>query len=154
MSDGVMIAFLPTDGSWCKQPLPHMTLVYAGAIEDHEYTAFNALAKDAITIANMMMPFELPVKGIEVFGDEDRVDVLSLGTTPELLKARDLVEHWNRSEFKEFKPHCTIGVLGSARGLLPTRLFFDRIIVSFGNENMEFRLGGYDSINRRARSDY
>jgi hypothetical protein len=51
VSDGVMLAFLPTDTSWCQQPLPHMTLVYAGTIADLPMSAFNDLAKDAITVA-------------------------------------------------------------------------------------------------------
>lgn len=140
MNDGVMIAYLPTDGSWCKQPLPHMTLVYAGTLRDHEYSDFNRLAKDAIMMSRLTAPFSLNVTGVEVFGDEEKVDVLTLSSTPELIRARELVEPWNRSEHREFKPHATVGPIGSARGVLPTKLHFDRIIVCFGNEEMIFRL--------------
>lgn len=146
MSDGIMIAYLPSDGSWCKQPLPHMTLVYAGTLQDHDYSRFNQLAKDAIVAARLTAPFSLNVTGIEVFGDEEKVDVLTLSTTPELLRAREFVEHWNASEHREFKPHATVGPIGSARGVLPTKLHFDRIMVAFGNEEMTFQLT-YDNGN-------
>jgi len=140
MSDGIMIAYLPTDGSWCKQPLPHMTLVYAGTLQDHDYSTFNRLAKDAITASRLSGPFSLEVTGVEVFGDEEKVDVLTLSSTPELIRARQLVEGWNMSQHSEFKPHATVGPIGSARGVLPTKLYFDRIMVAFGNEDMTFRL--------------
>ncbi len=159
MTDGIMIAFLPTEGYWCKQPLPHLTLVYAGKTAEHEYSSFNQLAKDAISLSLQMVPFRLSVTGIEVFGDEDsRVEVLTLDTTPELTRARQLVEHWNASEHKEFKPHCTVGEIGSARGVLPTSLFFDRIMVAFGTEEMIFMLNGYERRKMlaatEARGDY
>lgn len=153
MSDGIMLAYLPTDGSWCKQPLPHMTLVYAGSLQEHDYSAFNALAKDAITVSRLTPPFSLDVTGIEVFGDdEEQVDVLTLSATPELIRARELVEGWNKSEHKQFKPHATIGPIGSARGMLPTTLYFDRIMVAFGNEEMVFRL--QHSLEKAARDSY
>jgi len=144
MSDGIMIAYLPTDGSWCKQPLPHLTLVYAGTLQDRNYSDFNQIAKDAILLTRVTPPFSLDVTGVEQFGDDDeRVDVLTLSTTPELIRARELVEYWNMSEHKEFNPHATVGPVGSARGVLPTKLYFDRIMVAFGNEDMVFRLS-YD----------
>lgn len=154
MSDGIMIAYLPTDGSWCKQPLPHMTLVYAGTLQDHEYSDFNRLAKDAIVVSRLTPPFSLDVTGIEVFGDEEKVDVLRLSANPALIRARELVEHWNASEHREFRPHATVGPIGSARGVLPTKLHFDRIMVAFGNEEMTFRLS-YDNADiREAKAAY
>lgn len=153
MSDGIMIAYLPTEGGWCKQPLPHMTLIYAGTLEDHDYSAFNRLAKDTISLTRVTPPFSLDVTGIEVFGqDEEKVDVLTLSTTPELIRARQLVEGWNKSQYTEFKPHATVGPVGSARGVLPTKLYFDRIMVAFGNEDMTFRLT-YDAVKELARAD-
>jgi 2'-5' RNA ligase len=153
-----MLALIPTDGSWCQQPLPHLTLVYAGTIDDLPITAFNDLAKDAITVAQQTRPFSLDVTGIEVFGgdseDNPAVEVLTLKAIPPLLTARRLVEKWNASEHP-FNPHCTIGPDGSAQGVLPTRLYFDQILVAWGNRNISFPLGGYssDGINRAAR-DY
>lgn len=149
MSDGIMIAYLPTNGEWCKQPLPHMTLVYAGMLEQHDYSDFNALAKDAILVSRLTGPFQLNVTGVEVFGEDEKVDVLRLDGTPELIRARQLVEHWNKSEHADFKPHATVGPAGSARGMLPTSLYFDRIMVAFGNEDMTFPLvGGYPRSGR------
>lgn len=145
MSTGVMLAFLPTDGSWCQQPLPHLTLVYCGTIEELPITSFNELAKDAITVALQTNPFSLDVTGIEVFGENDeKVDVLTLKAIPPLLTARHLVEGWNASQHP-FNPHCTIGPEGSAQGILPTRLYFDRILVGWGNRSLIFPLGGYPS---------
>lgn len=142
-TDGIMLAYLPTDGSWCKQPLPHMTLVYAGTLQDRDYSAFNQLAKDAITVAKVTGPFSLDVTGVAQFGeDQEMVDVLTLSTFPDLIRARQLVEYWNMSSHPEFNPHVTVGPVGSARGRLPTQLYFDRIMVAFGNEDMTFSLEG------------
>lgn len=142
--DGVMIAFLPTQVGWCKQPLPHMTLVYAGTLDNVSYAAFGDLAKDAITVARMMRrPFELDVLGIEQFGDEGKkVDVLTLSSTPDIEAARRHVQMWNMSE-KPFTPHATIGPEGSAEGELPTKLYFDRIVAVWGPKKLVFRLGGH-----------
>lgn len=145
MNNGVMLAFLPTDGGWCKQPLPHMTLVYAGTIDDVSYTAFGDLCKDALSVARVLRrPFPLSVTSVEIFGNEQKVDVLKLEPTPELLLARKLVEYWNASEYP-FTPHSTIGPEGSAEGELPTQLYFDRILATWGPRNLTFRLGNSPS---------
>lgn len=155
MTEGAMIAFLPMNGSWCKQELPHMTLVYAGETNSLQPSDFNALAKDAITVSRLTGSFVLPVTGIEEFGNEDKVDVLTLHPTPQLLAARKIVEHWNKSEFKDFKPHATIGPSGSAAGMhnaytdgyanksdetLPTQLYFNRIGAFWGKQSLIFNL--------------
>lgn len=142
MSTGVMIAFLPTYGEWCRQELPHLTLVFCGDIAEIPFTAFNDMAKDAAFIARTTRPFSLEVKGVEVFGDEDPVDVLTLQATAPLLLARKYVESWNKSEHP-FNPHATIGPQGSAEGLLPTVLHFDQILVAWGNRHIKFPLGSY-----------
>lgn len=144
MSTGVMLAFLPSgDTSWCKQDLPHLTLVYAGDIADQPITAFNDLAKDAITVARTMKPFKLDVLGVNVFGTEDspKVDALSLQPIPQLYTARKLVDHWNASEFKDLSPHVTVGPQGSADGTIPTVLYFDRLVAAWGNRQLVFNLG-------------
>ena len=148
-----MIAYLPVRGEWCKQPLPHLTLVYGGKITEQEYSVFNQMAKDAIIVSRLAGGFQLDVTGVETFGDDDeKVEVLTLEPTPDLIRARQLVEHWNRSEYTEFKPHVTVGPVGSARGVLPTSLYFDRVMVAYGNEDMTFLLNrGRDKI---ARADY
>lgn len=141
MSTGVMIAYIPTETDWCQQDLPHMTLVYCGSIEDLPLQAFNAIAKDAITAARISGPLALDVTGVEVFGEApDTVDVLTLQPISKLIAARKIVEKWNGSEYTEFAPHATIGPEGSAQGVLPTRLYFDRLMVAWGNRQMSFRL--------------
>lgn len=144
MSTGVMVAFLPLYADWCKQDLPHVTLVYAGDIVDLPVTAFNDLAKDALMVTRTMKPFSLDVIGVEVFGDEEKVDVLKLHPTPQLLLARKIVERWNASEH-DFTPHATIGPEGSADGSvpIPSQLYFEQLLVAWGNRQLKFNLGGW-----------
>jgi len=165
MNDDVMIAFLPEDGSWCKQDLPHMTLVYCGLIENLQPSDLNAMGKDAISAARITGPFSLPVTSVEEFGESEKVDVLVLYPTPQLLLARNVVEHWNKSEFTDFKPHATIGPAGSAfsdnvpyynnmdmnesryqmmkRSTLPDRLYFNRIAVCWGDKKLIFNTNSF-----------
>jgi 2'-5' RNA ligase len=142
MSTGVMIAFLPTPTNWYKgQDFAHLTLIYAGDIMSMPMSSFNELAKDAITVAKMMPPFSLDVLGVDVMGEGDKVDVLTLKSTPELLRARDLVEHWNGSQYTNFIPHVTVGPEGSAEGMLPVKLYFDQLMVAWGNRQLLFPVG-------------
>lgn len=142
MSSGAMIAFLPVNTDWCKQDLPHMTLVYGGDIVDLPAMAFNDMAKDGITIARMLKPFALEVTGVEVFGDEPKVDVLTLEMTPDVRMARNYVKSWDKSEHG-FNPHATIGPEGSADGILPSKLYFEEVLVAWGDRHLKFALGRY-----------
>lgn len=147
------MAFLPADGSWCKQPDPHMTLVYGGETESRVPADFNTMAKDAMTVARIMGPFTLEVTGVEVFGEPgEQVDVLTLHPTPALLGARQLVEYWDKSGFPEYKPHATIGPVGSAnsfetevngykRSGLPRSIYFNQIVTVWGDRRIVFNLG-------------
>lgn len=142
-SDSVMIALLPTSSDWCKIDLPHLTLVYAGEKDDHPETAFNELAKDACTIAMLSNRLHTRVLGTEVFGEEDKVDVLRLELSPELLAMRKIVEHWNASQFP-FRPHVTVGPAGEGDQLIcPQTISFDRVMVGWGEERLTFNLKGY-----------
>lgn len=161
MSDTAMIAYLPVDGSWCKQDLPHMTLVYAGPISDLQESDLNVLGKDAVSAARITGAFSLPVTAVEKMGEGiEAVDALVLYPNPQLLLARNLVEKWNKSEYKDFKPHATIGPVGSAfvddvnynntagstyyrRQSLPDRLYFDRIAVCWGDKKLVFNTNSY-----------
>lgn len=137
-----MIALLPITSEWCKIDLPHMTLVYAGPIADQKLSMFNEMAKDAMSIAMLCGSIQLRVKGVQVFGpDDDRVNVLALQPTSELLAMRRTVESWHASEFP-FNPHCTIGPVGTEIGYTPSALAFDRIMAVFGNETLTFWLKG------------
>lgn len=139
--DGVMIALLPITTDWCKLDLPHMTLVYAGVVEDMKPVDFNELAKDAASIAMLSGYLQLRVQGIEVFGDTEKVNVLKLQPSSELWAMRRAVESWNASEFP-FNPHCTIGPVGGPVEYTPSVLGFDRIMASFGEESLTFWLKG------------
>lgn len=140
----VMIALLPTNSDWCKIKLPHMTLVYAGEIdEDLQLTDFNVLAKDACSIAQMSNPFSVKVTGTETFGkDDEQVDVLTLERTPLLRAMRHFVEDWNASEY-EFNPHCTIGPVGTFLEFPPLYLSFDRVAVGWGDDLITFNMKQY-----------
>lgn len=140
-SQGIMLAFLPTNSEWCKTELPHMTLVYAGTIDKRTPSDFSSLAKDAATVAMLFSPFVLPVIGLGVFGDEEKVDVLRFRLTPELLAARRIVEKWNASQHS-FKPHVTIGPAqpyADARDF-PRMVRFDKLMVGWGDEQLTFTL--------------
>ena len=140
--DSAMIALLPIMSDWCKIELPHMTLVYAGEIKDLKSTDFNEMAKDSAAIAMAFRSQTLNVMGLEVFGDEEKVDVLKLQPTTELLSMRRFVEHWNASEHP-FNPHVTIGPQGSAEFPIPRLIAFNRIAAYFGEEQLVFWLKGY-----------
>jgi 2'-5' RNA ligase len=168
--DGVLIAYLPENGAWCKQDFPHMTLVYAGKLDDRQPTDLNEITKDAISAARITGPFSLPVTSVEVFDEGvDAVDVLVMYPTPQLLLARNVVKHWDESEFKnDYKPHATIGPVGSAfadsisyvddgagareyreydrsytRESLPDRLYFNRIAVVWGDKKLVFNTNSF-----------
>lgn len=138
-SGSAMIALLPITTSWCNIELPHMTLVFAGLLSDLKSTAFNEMAKDAASIAMISNPVTLRVTGVEVFGDVEKVDVLRLQPSSQLLAMRRMVEKWNASDFP-FKPHATIGPVGSLNGMMPNFLAFDRIAVGWGSELLTFWL--------------
>lgn len=143
MSTGMMIAYLPADPNpaWCLQDLPHMTLVYAGQSEDHPPSFFNELTKEALTVARQFGGFVLDVTGIEEYGEgADAVDVLELYPTPQLLMARRVVEKYNASSYKDFKPHATIGPAGSANQLssIPSRIAFHTLGVFDGTRKITF----------------
>lgn len=140
----IMVALLPTETSWCKIALPHLTLVYAGEVPDHNPTDFNTLAKEAAMIAALSPPLGAKVFGVDVFGQEEKVNVLRLDLTPGLKAMRAMLEKWNQSEFTEFKPHCTIGAQGDGYDpdTIPMYLMFDRIMVGWGDQELPFWLKG------------
>lgn len=139
-SEHVMIALLPITTDWCHIELPHMTLVYAGKINDLRRTAQNDISKDAAALAMVCRPLTLRVTGTDVFGDDlEKVDVLRLETTSELLAMRHFVDDWNKS-VHPFNPHVTIGPAGLNPVMQPSHLAFDRSLVSWGNDKLTFWL--------------
>lgn len=169
MANTAMVAYLPENGSWCKQDLPHMTLVYAGPVEDLSESDLNSMGKDAISAARITGPFSLPVISVEQMGEgEEAVDALLFHPTPQLLLARSLVVKWNKSQYTDFKPHATIGPVGSAFSdtvsyvddgstasgyreydrryvseSLPDRLYFNRIAVVWGDKKLVFNTNSF-----------
>lgn len=142
VSDKAMIALLPITTEWCKIDLPHLTLVYAGAIADMNPTDFNELAKDASSIAMLSGSIQLRSLGVEVFGDTDKVNVLKFQPSSELWAMRRAVESWDTGEFPIFKPHCTVGPVGAPVEFTPSAVAFDRIMAAFGGETLTFWLKG------------
>lgn len=160
MNTDSMIAFLPSDGSWCQQDFPHMTLVWGGPVADVPDSQFNELAKDAISAARITRSFNLNVTGVQELGGGDTgnqaVDALMFFPTPQLILARKLVEKWSKDGFPTYLPHATIGPAGSAAGMsaqanvwpdvngrtptkgLPTSLWFNRLAVCWGDKQTIF----------------
>ena len=128
----VMVALLPTTTYWCHIDLPHVTLVYAGEIPDIPASTRNELAKETLSISLDFEPFSANVTGISVFGDEDLVEVITLELTPELKAMRERLKPWNRSQYTDYKPHATIGPVGTYVNQAPARLMFDRILFRWG----------------------
>lgn len=139
-STGIMIALLPVTSDWCFIDLPHMTLVYAGKTTDHSPSDFNEMAKDAASLAMISDPLYVKTMGIDIFGDDaERVNVIKLQQTPELLAMRRFVEDWNQSKYP-FSPHCTIGPVGTVPPYVPPSLAFNRIMVCWGSDQLTFRM--------------
>ena len=136
----VMVALLPTTSDWCHIALPHLTLVYAGEIQDLKATDENELAKTALALAMTCPPLMLDVLTKDVLGaGEEQVDTLLLRPTPQLLAMRSVVESWNASQYKTFKPHVTVGPVGSASDVIPDYLIFDRIMLGWGDKQLTYR---------------
>ena len=139
-SKSAMIALLPVSSDWCKIELPHLTLVYAGEIDKLGRLEFNELGKAASMLALLGRPLALNVIGTEVFGDEDKVDVIRFRTSLELLAMRKIVEKWNASQYP-FRPHSTIGPAGSAATVdIPRQIYFNKVYVGWGDESLTFSL--------------
>lgn len=141
VSGSVMIALLPISSDWSTIKVPHMTLVYAGEVEDLQPGVQNELAKDACSLSMLSAPVSLRVDGVKVFGDDDdAVDVFTLVPNDEVRAMRRFVERWNKSEH-DFNPHVTIGRAGTfVTQEQPRYITFDRITVGWGEDYLTFRL--------------
>ena len=145
----VIVALLPQTDDWCKIDPAHLTLVMVGETSSLKKTLFSDLAKDAASVAMLSNPIMAKVLGVEVFGDDEPVDVLKIGSNPELLAIRNMLEDWDTSEFP-FNPHVTIGPAGSwnpewnSQSVpMPMYLIFDRISVMWGDQRITFWLKKY-----------
>ena len=145
------VVLLPTTDEWCKQGFPHMTLVYVGDNVTSKSSVFNELLKVTYRVAMLTNPLAIKVSGVEVFGEEEKVDVLRMNTSPELLSVRGFFEAWDDGSYEDYKPHATIGPVGSWNPNLsggwdnpsthaPMYLVFDRICIWWGDEKTIFWL--------------
>lgn len=139
-SNSIMVTVLPQSADWCKLELPHTTVVYGGEVPSSKPTMFNELAKLASTVAQGTSEFLAKVTGVQTFGDEDKVSVLTLERTEELIRLRRRFEKWDDSDFSTYKPHATIGPEGTIINPVPMYLVFDRLAVVWGDQILSFRL--------------
>lgn len=134
--DKVMIALLPTTTFWCRIDLPHLTLVYAGDVTNLTQDDKSSMAKTVADIAKSFNPVPAVVLGTNVFGEgEEMVEVLELKLNEQLDVMRSMVQHWNASQYTEFKPHVTVGDLKFHGSLVPNIITFDRIGLFWGSDS-------------------
>jgi 2'-5' RNA ligase len=139
--NSVMVALLPVLAPWAKVAMPHLTLAYVGEKQDLKPTDFNYLAKTAADIAMKHHRIHLMVDGFDVFGEEpNKVEVVKLRPIPALVDMRRRVADWDADKAFPFKPHVTVGPRGSLDGGVPPMVAFDRITVSWGEDNINFWL--------------
>ena len=136
----VIVALLPSEAYWCKQDRPHVTIAYLGETKDLSTTIFNEVAKDAASISMLTDPFMVKVIGTDIFGDEEKVKVLLLTHTSELMAIRKLLEDWEIND-RPYVPHATIGPEDSfIETPSPMFLTFNRIAVYWGEDEIVFNL--------------
>lgn len=138
--NSIMVAVLPKTTDWCKLELPHTTIVYGGEVASSKQTMFNELAKLASVVAGNTSEFLAKVQGVDTFGEDEKVSVLVLEKTDELLRLRQKFEKWDDSGFSTYKPHATIGPEGTVINPVPLYLVFDRLAVVWGDQILSFRL--------------
>ncbi len=141
--NSIMVAVLPKTSDWCKLELPHTTIVYGGEVASSKPTMFNELAKLASVVAESTSEFLAKVKGVETFGEDEKVSVLVLEKTDELVRLRQKFEKWDDSDFTVYRPHATIGPEGTVINPVPLYLVFDRLAVVWGDQILSFRLKSY-----------
>lgn len=138
-TDG-MVALLPIETEWARQPLPHMTVIYIEDVRLLTPSSVNELAKDILIMAQHFPQQTVKVLGVETFGDDEPVDVLRLAPTPTISAMNKLLREWDDSKYPEYKPHATIGPVGSLDAEPPLTLTFDKIMLALGEQNFVFDL--------------
>lgn len=145
-----MIALLPSNFEWCKAEFPHLTLVYLGDVTNVKDSIRMNLAKQVASMSMLSNPLYLKSNGIEVMGGQDsenpEVEVLRFSPSPELLSMRSFFEDWDSSEFPVYKPHVTLGPIGTTTDWnsqsmpMPIAVLFNRISVQWGDSILTFWL--------------
>ena len=141
VNDKIMIALLPMTTDWSTLELPHLTLVFSGLVSDHPLTDLNAMAKDASSLAALSQPIMLKTMKMEKMGPpEDEVSAIAMRPNTELMAMRNFVEKWNRSQYTEYKPHCTVGPYPSVPSIFPDQLAFNKIALCWGDTHLTFSM--------------
>jgi 2'-5' RNA ligase len=143
IDDKVMVALLPIFSDGMNVEFPHLTLVYAGRLEDLSPSDLDGMSKAAASIAMLSRPVTLRTLTKDIFGegtdDSPKVDVLRFHPNLDLLKMRATLQDWDVSQF-QFSPHMTIGPEGSWNGEIPRIVAFDKVCFAKGTERQEFHL--------------
>jgi 2'-5' RNA ligase len=134
-----MVALFPTETAWCHIKIPHVTIIYLEDVDSLESDVFYEISKKVSDLALVTKVFSEKVTGIEVFGEDERVEVLRLNKGPRLLEFKNLLTIWDFGSFPDFKPHATIGPIGSSDQNPPLILTFDRIAIGWGDDYFVFR---------------
>lgn len=143
-SDVVMIALLPKETAWAgSQKLLHMTLVYAGNIQELAPYEHNEMLKKAMMIAATTRPLVLQTMRVETLGEAaDAVDAVIVNPSGDLVSLSKECRPWNASQYRDWVAHITVGKSGTFKGTLPTTLTFDRILVAWGEQHTIYPLKG------------
>lgn len=140
--DDIMIALLPMTTDWSTLELPHVTLVYAGKVEDRKPNEFNAMAKSVSSLAALSKPLLLSVMNIDKMGPpEDAVSALMLRPTTELMAMRNIVSEWDTGKYPVYMPHATIGPYPtSTNAIINQQIAFDRLAICWGQDHLVFNM--------------
>ena len=140
IQDSAMVALLPQTDEWCKIDQAHTTLIYLGLVKELDPIVREELIKIVSSLSILTNPFPVKILGQEVFGDDEKVEVFRLVSSPELSSLRTILDSWDDSEFPLFRPHATIGPEGTVVQEPPLFLMFDRIMLGWGEERLVFWL--------------
>ena len=136
-----MIALIPESFYLTNIEFPHCTLVYLGRVEKQTHKRYLELLGITSGLATITRSFTAKAIGYDTFGPtEDRVKVLKLERNPELHALRSFVERFNKSEFKEFRPHITLGSWDTEVYEHPNAVRFNRLALCWGESRTFFRL--------------
>ena len=116
----------------------HLTLVWAGDVADSSAVA--ALSIIGASWARTNGAFVARVMGMALFGENHNEPVLLVELTPEIALLRASVQQYNKSEYKEYRPHVAIpGLTAKVRNLKtrPKHLYFNQMALWPGQNPRE-----------------
>ena len=141
---GIMVCLYPAEGEadWSTEEPPHLTLVYGGKTGESDVSQ-DDLLEVAQYISDQYGPMSINADRLDTLGKTGEANVVMMERTPALIDMRRLLNKFNRSEFKTFKPHVTIDNDGDEGGMdeAPDNIYFDAIAVHYGDDVHVFPLG-------------